>query len=89
MWEFLFCVSGDSQATELREQLRAKKRATDRDIAVIDAVLASCGTASRSGDVFGKNSLASKLVSATTSAVKARSGDFHRRGHARLVYSGC
>ena len=46
---------------ELKERLRTYKRLSPRDLLLIDAVLAYGGVASRGGDLFGKNSMLSKL----------------------------
>ena len=59
------------QIDELKERLRTFKRLSPKDLLLIDAVLAYGGVASRGGDLFGKNSMLSKL--STTVKVRGMS----------------
>ena len=57
----ILCWSAVLQIDELKERLRTLKRLSPKDLLLIDAVLAYGGVASRGGDLFGKNSMLSKL----------------------------
>jgi hypothetical protein len=60
------------QITELRDLLRARKGASEKEFGQLDALMATCGASSRAGDLFGKNSISAKMVSAVKVSMCAK-----------------